>query len=423
MADARAAGSHTPEWWPGWCRRVIFVAPRYPETSGGSRYIDNFASALAAVDVDAEVLSIHPGSARKPPGSNRTPAVHTIIRREQLHRNPTVRTRAGAWSRAVGVPLLAFKSVDRVRYRRELRRRLQECGDDTLLVYTHALAKRVADEAGVDSRSLEATVVGQHHSSFESLTFEPGLEKAILESFADVDAFTALSAEDAEQFARLIPVPCVGVPNPSSPSFAEAVSSDREWPPVAVALARFTEEKQLDLMIRAFASATASENLGHWRLDIYGDGYQRRVLEETIASSEVGHRVRLRGTTTDAARALSRASVHLLTSRYEGFGLSVLEAAQTGVVTIAFDCSPGLHRLMNDVGGVLVPSAEGELGMTEAIRGMLSDPARLPALGLRARDGARAYSPERVLRDWSQVLRIAHERARSRRGPSSEANR
>lgn len=410
MSEAHPGRAETPAWWPTWCRRVVLVAPRYPEVSGGSRYIDNLAVALAEIDVSTEVFSIYPGT------STALQPVTTVIAREPLHRNPVLRTSEPLWRRVAKLPLLGFKYIDRLHFRSAIRRRMHRYGEDAAIIFTHVLAKEALDRAGVDSTSLRASLVGQHHSSFQSLEFEPGLESALRESFADVDAFTALSKADAEEFATMLAVPCFSVANMLSPSFEPAERPSEPLPAVAVALARLTEEKQLDLMIRSFVRATASDELRHWRLEIYGEGYQRAMLASTISSLGVEDRVQLRGTTSDVVGVLSRASVHLVTSRYEGFGLSVLEAAQSGVMTIAFDCSPGLHQLMVDVDGVLVPPVGGEDAMVRSVRLVLSDPVGIRARGDRARAGAQAYAPNVILRDWATMLDSAHRGALTRLG-------
>ena len=59
-------------------------------------------------------------------------------------------------------------------------------------------------------------LIGQEHSPFVGLAEEPPLRGLIVRDFAHVDAFTALSSADAEEFAAILPVPCFALPNPVS---------------------------------------------------------------------------------------------------------------------------------------------------------------------------------------------------------------
>ncbi|WP_294979904.1 glycosyltransferase [uncultured Microbacterium sp.] len=383
--------------WPTWCRRVVFVAPRYPEISGGARYVDNFGRALGDIGVDVSVISIYPGTSR--------PKLRTAVAidREQLHRYPVLRGRRSPGSRVRAIPRLVYKRWDSLRYRRRLRHMAESYGADSVFIFTHAMAKLTLDETGFLAERSPAVFIGQHHSAFESLGQEPGLRDRILRAFSDVDAFTALSEEDASKFAALLNAPCFGVDNIAGP--AERFTAGlQERTRTVIALVRLSHEKQVDVMIRAFATATAVPDLQDWRLEIYGDGESRPELETLIDSLGVGERVRLCGTTDSPARVLGTASLNLLTSQYEGFGYSVLEAAQAGTPSIAFDCSPGLRRLMNDVHGYLVDPEAGEEGYAMRLRELMESPRALADRGKEAVGGVAAYSASRVLAEWARVL-------------------
>ena len=141
---------------------------------------------------------------------------------------------------------------------RRYRRLIESFGSDTLVIFTHVKAKMVLRESGFHRSSGGAIFVGQHHSSFDSLNYETWLRDALPAEFADVDAFTALTDEDAREFARLIGVPCFGIGNPLPKGIRRGAHPKH----IAVALARYSGEKQLDIMIRAFAVATSSPEFG-----------------------------------------------------------------------------------------------------------------------------------------------------------------
>lgn len=404
--DARSTG-RDPEAspsrvWPEWCRSVVFVAPRYPEVSGGSRFIDNLGEALTARGIHVSVISIYPGS------STTALDTTTIIEREELHRRSVVRGAGSPLARLRGLPLLVFKKWDALRFRRRFRRLMTALGPETVVIFTHAIAKLALDDSGFLSSSSPALFVGQHHSAFESLSHEPSLREQIVRAFHDVDVFTALSADDAAMFSEILRAPCFGIANIAAPVHRTPLRSEPRRP-VAVGLVRLTAEKQVDVMIRAFVRATSGPDLNDWRLDVYGDGYERPSLERLIESLDGAERVHLRGTTDEPARVLQEAAINLLTSRYEGFGYSVLEAAQAATPSIAFDCSTGLRQLMTTVDGRLVPAEGGEAAYADALRQMLSDPVSLAERGTRAHEGARAYAPENVLAEWAIVLDAAHD--------------
>ncbi|MBS1905453.1 MAG: glycosyltransferase [Actinobacteria bacterium] len=280
---------------------------------------------------------------------------------------------------------------------------------DAVVVFTDISAKRAFDELGLSDR-IQQVQIGQHHSPFEPFESNEPFATALRGAFRSVDAFTALSQKDADKFEALLGVPCFAVPNMLSPlRFSEAPSStvvSRK----AVALGRLSGEKQFEALILAFLQATDRDDLRDWTLDIYGDGEERRYLEALIIDRSAGDRVRLCGVAHDISRVFTDAALHISSSRWEGFGMSVLEAAQYGVPTVAFDCSPGLHDLMVVVHGELVPPADGVDGLASGIRELVADADSLRERGSWARDGAATYEPTRVLREWATVLHAAHSR-------------
>lgn len=390
--------------WPARCTRVVFLAPRLPEMSGGATYVENMSRGLAALGVRVEHVSLRPGDA---PANFPT---YVVDPHDFARSGSALRGRRGVRAGLTAVPLIARKRLDRWWRRRKLRAKLRGCGSETLLVFTHVLAKQVVDESGWrPAGNNRPLMVGQHHSQFEAIDIEEWLRPAMLQHYRDLDALTALTEQDAEQFSHLLPAPCVGIGNPLNPVTSTRSAEQKE--PLAVALARYSGEKQLDLMIRSFAAATSRSGLGHWRLEIYGEGALGEALQREIDLLGVGDRIRLAGRTDDVPSVLGRASVNLLTSSYEGFGMSILEAAAQEVPSIAFDVSPGVRDLIGEEGGYLVPAGD-EQAFTQTLGSALADPEALATRGRAARLGTQRFSVDAVLERWAELLSECYRRRR-----------
>ncbi|MDO5676878.1 MAG: glycosyltransferase [Propionibacteriaceae bacterium] len=266
-------------------------------------------------------------------------------------------------------------------------------------MFTHALARRELAAAGWQPTPGGPWLIGQHHSQFASLSDESWLIEALPRLFSDVDGFTALTDEDAGSFGELIGVPAFGMPNPLRP----AGLPPRHPEKLAVALARYSPEKQLDVMIRAFSQATEAPSLNGWKLELHGEGPTRPQLEAMIESLGIADRVRLAGPTTDIQSVLARAQVNLLTSRYEGFGMSILEAADAGVPSVVFDCSAGVRSLVPQGAGLLVPPNDEE-AFAASLRTLLLDPELRSAMGRAAQHHSASFSPARIAQRWGHML-------------------
>jgi len=385
--------------WPAKCTRVVIVATRLFEASGGSTFVRNFATALLEQGIEVELISVYPGSV-----DDSLPTT-TVLRREALHRTASVRDDRGR-VRLARLPIFVFKRFDRWRGLRRFKRQIDAYGDDTVVVFTHVFPRTLLRLSGYRRRAGGALLVGQHHSSYEGLWSEPWLREALPREFGHDDGFTALSSEDAELFENLIGIPCFAIPNPTSPVARVLPQPDRE--DTVVALARYSGEKQIEMMMRIFVSATADPALRHWRLRIYGEGNHREILEAERSRLEGRERVHLMGRTDEVDRVLESARLNILTSRFEGFPMSVLEAAQHGVPSMVFDCSPGVRELLGALDGYLVTPANDEVAFETALKLALEDSAQLKERGDFARSAVRRFEPEAVLRKWAEMIERIH---------------
>lgn len=376
---------------PGWLRRVTFVCRQIPERGGGGTAVEVLSDSLVEAGVEVDHISVFPGTRE-----SRFPTI-VLFRLGSAHRSSAVRAAIGVLAKARGLTLVAMKRLDLWRGRRRLRRYMSGAGPDTVFVFSNVSAKRVLDQSRLPSASSTSILIGQHHASHSAAEWSGELEACAVH-FADVDAFVALTDDDAERFQQSVLAPCHAIPN-----IAPNPSSPTQPGPVCVALARYSVEKQLDVMIRAFTAATAHERLRHWRLELYGEGDKRNELEQLISELGVGERVRLMGHTVDVAGALQAAALHLLTSTTEGLPMAILEAASMGVPTVAYDCSAGVRDLVSSETGILVP-AEDVSGFTQALVTLMKDEPLREQKGAAAQLLARQYAAGPVLAQWFSLF-------------------
>ena len=131
----------------------------------------------------------------------------------------------------------------------------------------------------------------------------------------------------------------VRIPNPLP--YAPAAVADQTATTV-LAAGRLNTQKGFDLLIAAFAKVTAPG----WRLVIYGSGPERDRLRAQIAGLSLADRVELHPRTTRLPEAMAAASVFALSSRFEGFGMVLVEAMSHGLAVVSFDCPHGPHDIV-----------------------------------------------------------------------------
>ncbi len=172
--------------------------------------------------------------------------------------------------------------------------------------------------------------------------------------------------------------------------------------PVVVAAGRLTAPKGFDLLLDAFALVAQQEP--EWSLRIYGAGDRRSQLLEQIRHLGVKGRVRLMGMSTKLDRELPKASVFVLSSRYEGFPMVVLEAMRAGLPVLSFDCPTGPSELItHGQDGLLVPPGDVP-ALAGAMRRLMQQHELRQAMGAAALRKAASYDVEAIARRWEELL-------------------
>lgn len=175
---------------------------------------------------------------------------------------------------------------------------------------------------------------------------------------------------------------------------------------VLLAVGRLTHAKGFDILLRAWARVHAS--LPGWQLRIVGDGEERDALHDQLRAlaraSDLAASVTFAGTTADVSGEYRRAAAFCLSSRYEGFGLVLIEAMAYGLPIVATHCETGPKALLeDDVNAVVVP-VEDNAALGRALVRVCNDAALQDRLATGGRAFAGQFALPRILAQWSQLL-------------------
>ncbi len=136
-----------------------------------------------------------------------------------------------------------------------------------------------------------------------------------------------------------------------------------------LSVGRLHPAKNFDTAIKALAKITDMD----WTYIIAGEGQERPYLEDLIGQLELQHRVKLIGYQNDLEPIFQQAEIFLAPSRWEGFGLSVVEAMNAGI-PVAASRVPGLEEILsaNSPCGLFVQHDEIE-SISSAVKRLLQD--------------------------------------------------
>lgn len=173
-------------------------------------------------------------------------------------------------------------------------------------------------------------------------------------------------------------------------------------PMLVTAISRYSDEKQVDKMIDAFA--IVHKAVPKARLDIYGYGGQQKALQEQIDKLELTTVVKLKGIIDNPYVAFEKASLSLLTSRCEAFALVVMESLMTGCPVASFDIKYGPSSMIDDgKDGCLSPLNDVQ-AMADKVIKVLNDPKQHEKMCKNAYEKGKTLHAKAVSKKWQALL-------------------
>jgi glycosyltransferase involved in cell wall biosynthesis len=242
--------------------------------------------------------------------------------------------------------------------------------------------------------------IGQEHLHLSS--YRPRLAADIRRGYRRLDAVAVLTSHEARTYRALLdgaPTRVAHIPNALAPAERPASTLDAAE---VVAAGRLNSQKGFDLLIAAFAIVAARQP--SWRLRIYGSGPERPRLQLQIDALGLAGNVTLEGRHPQLGQAMAAASLFALSSRFEGFGMVLVEAMGAGLPVVSFDCPHGPADIISDGrDGLLVP-AEDVDGLAAALLALIEDPDRRRRYGQAALQTAREYAITAIGPRWDRLL-------------------
>lgn len=164
------------------------------------------------------------------------------------------------------------------------------------------------------------------------------------------------------------------------------------------------EHKGLDYLIDVIKKI--SEEVPKLRVTIIGDGPSHSWLKAEIEKTGLKEKVNLLGTTDNVYQFYSKASVMVQTSRWEGFGMTILEAMSCGIPVVAFHNYGPDEIIRDSVDGYLVDHFDTE-AFAKKVAEILKQPERRKQMGKCAIERSRDFSLEKVLPLFKRYLEEA----------------
>ena len=171
---------------------------------------------------------------------------------------------------------------------------------------------------------------------------------------------------------------------------------------IAIAMGRIQYQKGFDTLVDVFV--LVNEKYPDWKCYIYGDGNYRDEIGNYIKEKGMQDVVILKGRTDNVPIAMREASMFVLSSRFEGFGMVIAEAMTQGLPAVSFDCPTGPSDIVKtDINGILVEN-QNKQALADAICYMIEHPEERKKMGLKAVESVKDFAGDAIAKKWYQLF-------------------
>lgn len=169
-----------------------------------------------------------------------------------------------------------------------------------------------------------------------------------------------------------------------------------------LSVGRLNYQKGFDRLLEAWK--IVSEKHPDWILKIAGTGEQEAQLKDLSKELGVEGTVRFLGQISDVAKEYLNSSIYVMSSRFEGFPMVLLEAMPFGLPVVSFDCPTGPKDIIKDgEDGILV--ANGDIkGLAEGICRLMEDVELRKSMSIKARNNIRRFDKENIMEKWMRLF-------------------
>ena len=222
------------------------------------------------------------------------------------------------------------------------------------------------------------------------------------------DRFVVLTEEDAAMWGdipgmRVIPNAALNLGAAVTRTYESGSADSIEDRKRVIAVGRLDYQKGFDRLVDAWGIVQKDGRFADWRLDIFGQGEWREMLQNQIEGLGLNDSARLNRPVKDIDNEYRNSSFLVMSSHYEGFPMVMVEAMSLGLPVVTFDYKCGPKDIIDHgKNGMLVK--EGDIqGLADAMMSLMASPGTLGRMSVEARKVTDKYSEEKVMGMWVRL--------------------
>lgn len=218
-----------------------------------------------------------------------------------------------------------------------------------------------------------------------------------------VDKLVVLTKDDERQYREEAKIPSNKIVQIYNSSPIEEDYKYKHDSKIVLAMGRLTYQKGFDTLIDAWS--LIANVVGDWTLKIVGDGEEKQNLLSLVEKHGLKN-VEISSATKDPKKEYLNASLFVLSSRYEGLGLVLLEAANMSLPLVSFDCDNGPREIIKDgVNGFLVEPGNIQQ-LAEKLKQLIENDQLRDKMSDKSLPCMTNFRSEHILKQWINLIEM-----------------
>ena len=223
------------------------------------------------------------------------------------------------------------------------------------------------------------------------------LRKKQIASATKLDALVLLTKQDAEDWNDVTKTYVIPNAMPHIPTESSSLTNKQ-----AIMVGRYNDAKGYEYITEAWE--TVHKRHPEWLLNIYGSGEMHDDVERWIKERGLQETMIMHEPTKQITQKYLDSSLCIMSSRYEGFPLVIMEAMSCGVPCVSFDCPFGPRNIIKDgEDGILVDYLNTK-ALADSICKVIEDESFRKRLGTNAKKNIQRFSQDAIMQQWQDLF-------------------
>lgn len=275
-----------------------------------------------------------------------------------------------------------------IKDKQKLKKYIYEYNPDYIIVAHYELLTMIPKE-------YLSKTINHHHTTFGIIKNHRATIKT-LKKYKDKIKFLWLTKSTMEKAKEYGFKNSVQIYNPNRIKTDETANISKNKK--LITIARLSKEKRIDLMVEIVKEVFKDKKYKDWNFEIFGKGPE----EDNVIKAIDNHKqIKLMGLTNDPQKEQLSSSINLCTSEFEGFCLSIIEANECGVPSIAFNFGEPTEEIIKPSTGIVVKNKSEYI---KKLKELMDNQEKIKEMAKNAKEHAKQFQIENIIKEWIKLF-------------------